>query len=185
MREASLRCTMSYYITNEIRVRLRTSLLLWCYFGSVFVICIPNALTVIFFHQLISYHNLPSMLLFIFLVFFPINLDVFTRESQLHMLDYLAMNSARFHTIYTSRIMANAVLMVIPIILGFLSIVLVQIVFVDLLLIPLSLVYLLIISLFFFCWFFIAVLSLSIVELKFPDSMLSIIFYLSGLIINI
>ena len=189
MGEALLQSTMSYYITNEIRVRLKTSLLLWCYYGSVFSISIPNMFTTIFFNRLELYHTLPSIFLFIMLFFFPLNLDIFSRESQLNMLDYLVMSSTRFNTIYVARVIANALLMICPMTIGFLSIFIGQFFVTDFLDVfistPLFLGYLLIISMFFLSWFLIATIILSIIELKYPDSTFRVILYYFGLIIMI
>ena len=185
MEELLLQSTMFFYVTNEIRVRLRTSLLLWCYFGCVFIIFLSHILVAIFIPRLSSFKTLPNILLFIFLLFFPVNLDIFARESQSNMLDYLAMNSARFITIYSSRITANAILMVVPIILGFVSLFIVQAILTNPSSLLFFLVYLPLILLFFLCWFFIALLVLSVVELKFPDSFFRIILYFGGLFVII
>ena len=185
MEEALLQSRMSFYVTNEIRVRLRTSLLLWCYFGCVFIIFLSHILVAIFIPRLSSFKTLPNILLFIFLLFFPVNLDIFARESQSNMLDYLAMNSARFITIYSSRITANALIMVVPIILGFVSLFTVQALLIDPSSLLFFLVYVFLIFLFFLCWFFIAMLVLSVVELKFPDSFFRIILYFGGLFVII
>ena len=180
---------MSYYVTNEIRVRLKTSLLLWCYYGSVFAISILNMLVTTFFNQLELYQTLPSIFLFIMLLFFPLNLDIFSRESQLNMLDYLVMSSTRFNTIYVARVIANALLMICPITVGFLSIFIGQFFITDFLdafiSTPIFLGYLLIISLFFLSWFLIAIIILSIIELKYPDSTFRVILYYFVLIIMI
>lgn len=189
MGEALLQSTMSYYIINEIRVRLKTSLLLWCYFGSVFTISISNMLVIIFFNQLELYYTLPSVFLFILLFFFPLNLDIFSRESQLNMLDYLIMNSARFNTIYAARVIANALLMISPITIGFLSIFIGKFFVTDFLDVfistPYFLGHLLLTFLFFLSWFMIAIIILSIIELKYPNSTIRAILYYFGLIVVI
>lgn len=185
MEEALLQSRMLFYVTNEIKVRLRTSLLLWCYFGCVFIIFLSHILIAIFIPNLSSFKTLPNILLFIFLLFFPVNLDIFARESQSNMLDYLAMNSARFITIYSSRITANALLMVVPIILGFVSLFTIQTILTNPSSLLFFLVYLFLNLLFFLCWFFIALLVLSVVELKFPDSFIRIILYFGGLFVII
>ncbi|MFX1285051.1 MAG: hypothetical protein ACFFB5_15420 [Promethearchaeota archaeon] len=181
-----MQSTMLFYITNEIKVRLKTSMLLWCYYGSIFCISIPNLLATILFNEFELYQTLPSIFLFLLLLFFPLNLDIIARESHLNMLDYLIMSSARFKTIYAARIIANALLMIIPITIGFLSIFFGQFFVTDFLDIfifaPLLLGYMLIILLFFLFWFLIAMIIQVIIELKYPDSSFRVILYYCGLI---
>lgn len=166
-----------FYLVNEIKVRIKTSVLLWSYYGvmaSIFISTIPLG---VFFKQPILYQTLPSKILFIFLLYLPLTFDIFSREYQLNMIDYFTMNSVKFKTIYKVRMISNAFLMVIPILVGFLSIFLLQLLSLNLLTIPQILAYLLIISLSFFFWFSIAILILSITELKYFTNLSRILIY--------
>ncbi len=166
-----------FYLVNEIKVRIKTSVLLWAYYGvmaSIFISTIPLAL---FFQQPILYQTLPSKILFIFLLFLPLTFDIFSREYQLNMIDYFTMNSVKFKTIYKTRIISNAFLMVIPILLGFSSIFLFQLLSFNLPSILQILVYLLIISLSFYLWFSIAIIILSITELKYSTNLSCVLIY--------
>jgi hypothetical protein len=143
------------------------------------MIFFPLVLTGIFSRELSLklYQSMPSSVLFSLIVFFPLNFDIFTRESQLDMLDYLAMNMAKFKTIYKARIFASAILMGIPFIIGSLILSMIT-------LLPsseFSLIRIIgeivIIFLFFCFWFLIALITVSITELKQTATIIRVIPY--------
>ena len=174
---------LSYFIMNELYYRLRKSILLWCYFGCIFLVFFPNILSSIFLKQLIDFAFLPNSILFLFLLFFPINFDIFNREENLNMIDYVVMSSGRMKSVYFSRIIANAVLMVIPIIAEFLILFTIELINDSLLSLPIFFFYLIIISLFFLLWYLIAMLVLLVIELRFTASITRVILYFMALAI--
>lgn len=176
----------TYCFLSEIRIRLKTSILLWCYFSSVFLTFLPNLFSVIFLRRVINIQSLMDQLFLLFLFFLPLNLDIFTRERHFGMSDYVIMNYKQFKRIFLTRIFANALLMLLPIILGFLFVFLSVSVFLDLLYSVQFLIYLILCPFFFFSWFFFGVLILSLITLKYSDSLIrfplffSLLFFLFG-----
>ncbi|MHA2333343.1 MAG: hypothetical protein ACXAEU_15075 [Candidatus Hodarchaeales archaeon] len=170
---------MSYYITNEMKFRIKTSALLWCYYGTIFILVFPPVLVSVYFQQVVHYQSLLGSLFFLLLLFFPLNLDIFTRESQLNMLEYLTMSSSGFKIIYVARIIANAILMIIPACLGPLSLFVIKLPSLNSVSIVLDLVSLFLFCAFFYFWFLVALLVLQIIELKYPDSMVRVVLYMA------
>ncbi|PWI46623.1 hypothetical protein CEE45_15890 [Candidatus Heimdallarchaeota archaeon B3_Heim] len=168
-----------YYAANEFKFRLKSSLLLWCYYGSIFLVLLPSLLSFIFsFPPPFGYPELLGPFLFFFLLFFPISLNIFSRERQHFMLDYMVMSSFRFKSLFFSRIVANAFLMILPLIIGFFG------VFIfglsktnDILSMLLLLFFIPLIIIFFLTWYLLSALILSICELRFPSSMMRVFLY--------
>ena len=176
-----------FYIKNELKVRLRTSLLFWCYYSTIFIISLPIFLSLVFsIPSFTPFQQLPGLLLFLFLVFFSFNVSVFSREKQLYMQDYLAMFSMQFKTIYYTRIIANSLLMIIPTIIVFLSSIILNIKETgDLSLIFRSLILLPLFTLFFISWSLVVTSLIAIIEIRSSDSTVRVIFYIIVLIIII
>ncbi len=171
-----------YCTVHEIKIRLKSSLLLWCYYGCIFLILLPSFLYFIFSYSFSPVSSkLLGLLLFLFLLFFPINLDLFSRERQVSMLDYLVISPTQFKTLYFARSFANAILMILPPLGGFLGVFLIEKLSGNRLS-PLffSPFFLLLLFLFFFDWFLISVLTLGVSENYYPSSIFrTIIYYLT------
>lgn len=176
----------TFCFLSEIRIRLKTSILLWCYFFCVFFTFLPNLFSIIFLRWVINIQSLLDQLFLVFLFFLPLNLDIFTREIHFGMSDYVIMNYKQFKRVFLTRIFANGLLMLLPIILGFLFVFLSVSVFLDLLYSVQFLIYLILCPFFFFSWFFFGFLILSLINLKYSDSLIrfplffSLLFFLFG-----
>jgi len=173
---------LSYYITNEIKTRSKTSILLRCYVSCVFLIFLPYFLEIVLFQRIIQIQSLLNFLFLVFFLFFPLNLDIFSREYHFDMLDHLVMNSEKFKIVYLARIIANGIIMISPIFLGFICILVPVFTLIGLFYSLELLVFFLIVLLFFFLWYLIFVLVLGIIELNFPDSMIRSILYFSSIL---
>jgi len=173
---------LSYYITNEIKTRSKTSFLLRCYVCCVFLIFLPYFLEIVLFQRIIQIQPLLNFLFLVFFLFFPLNLDIFSREYHFDMLDHLVMNSEKFKIVYLARIIANGIIMISPIVLGFICILMSVFTLIGLFYSLELLVFFLIVLLFFFLWYLIFVLVLGIIELNFPDSMIRSILYFSSIL---
>ncbi|MFW9996890.1 MAG: hypothetical protein ACFFD4_32915 [Candidatus Odinarchaeota archaeon] len=168
-----------YFFISEIKLKIRSSALLWLYIASVFLVIIPDLLRGrgMYYSHPVNYQTIIILQLVIMFLFFPMNHDVFMRERELDLLDFLSMRETNFRTIYTARIGAQAFLMVSPPVLALscfsikdfsvLNIVQgIQNLFIPVIALP-----------FFYFWFLTSMLVQFILEFRFTESLVRAFIY--------